>query len=134
MAYSISVAGTCPFSSIFYSPTYGTYSVIMLGTCVMATLLLCHGPGWQMVALTARGWLSAVLGCGMGSSRVGAGIRIWMDGWHVIRVCNANSVCHDLATLPLKPQHTSSLLTLPSDPGHACCLATCHHCLQFTLI
>ncbi len=34
-----------------------------------------------MVALTARGWLSAVLGRGMGSSRVGAGVGIWMDGW-----------------------------------------------------
>ncbi len=46
----------------------------------MATPLLCHGPGWRMVALTARGWLFAVLGRGMGSSRVGAGVGIWMDG------------------------------------------------------
>ncbi len=34
-----------------------------------------------MVALTAQGWLSAVLGHGMGSSHVGAGVRIWIDGF-----------------------------------------------------
>ncbi len=32
-----------------------------------------------MVALTAWGWLSADLGHGIGSSHVGAGVRIWMD-------------------------------------------------------
>ncbi len=53
---------------------------LMLCTCAMATPLVCRGPGWQMIALTAQGWLSAVLGRGMGSSHVRAGVRILMDG------------------------------------------------------
>lgn len=34
-----------------------------------------------MVALTAQGGLSAVVGQGMGSTHEGADVRIWMNGW-----------------------------------------------------
>ncbi len=72
----------------------------MLGTCVMATPLLCHGPEWQMVALTAQGWLSAVLAVAWGAlvweQASGYG---WMDGFKsfssnsraCVRVCKGES-------------------------------------------
>ncbi len=97
--------GTCPFSSTFYSSTSGTCSEIMLCTCAMATPLLCQGSEWQMVTLTAQGWLSAVLE----SSYVGAGVKIWMDGWST--VSSANKIEFSTHFLP-----SLYILTLTSQP------------------
>ncbi len=72
-----------PYNALWLYYIAEQNDVVQARDRAMATPLLCRGPGWQMVTLTGRGWLSAALGHGMGGSHAGAckaSGYVWVHG------------------------------------------------------